>query len=238
MAIVQADIDLMNMAIGRLGAKQITLASYNAGTRPEDVQAELHYEHTRDSLLRSFEWPFAKTRFRLVSSWLTLYTYTTDHYVWNSSTLYKCSTAHVAAALFATDAANWTEVTTATEDTVFNYNYSLPANCLRLVEVIDDDNLDWNLETNYINTNSTAIDIVYIDKVTTTTEWSLAFKEMLVCRLALNLLGPLTGIGKPSLKMRQLLLQELQVLQKQVRAIARQEGNNSGNSDWNNARLI
>ncbi len=113
MALIQVEVDLANQSLGKIGASQTTLAKVTAGTGSEAIQVNLHYEQTRDSLLRTFEWPFAKTRLRLVSAWLTDTTYTTDQYVWQSSLLYKAASAHTSD-VFATDltAGKWTLVST------------------------------------------------------------------------------------------------------------------------------
>lgn len=110
MSLIQAEVDVSNASLGKIGAKQFTLA---VQTSIEGVQANLHFAQTRDSLLRSFEWSFAKTRIAIVSDWLTDTVYTTDQYVWQSSLLYKCIIAHTSGT-FATDltAAKWTLVST------------------------------------------------------------------------------------------------------------------------------
>lgn len=99
MALIQAEVDLANQALGKIAAKQFTLA---VQTTNEGIQANLHFAQTRDMLLRSFEWQFSKTRLRLVSAWLTDTVYTTDQYVWQSGLLYKCAVAHTSDT-FATD---------------------------------------------------------------------------------------------------------------------------------------
>ena len=51
---------IANMALGKLGAKQIASAyTLDTDTTPDGLQAALHYEQTRDALLRSFVWRFA-----------------------------------------------------------------------------------------------------------------------------------------------------------------------------------
>lgn len=109
MALIQAEVDLANQSLGRIGAKQVTLASVTANTRPEDVQVNLNFEQTRDSLLRSFVWPFARVRLRLAGAWETDTSYNTDQYVWQEGLLYKCIVAHESD-VFATDLSNlnWT----------------------------------------------------------------------------------------------------------------------------------
>lgn len=244
MALIQAEIDLANQALGKIGAKQVTFAEQ--GSVP-GVQINLHFVQTRDSLLRSFLWPFAKTRIRLVGGWVTLTVYTTDQYVWQDDALYKSQTNHTAGT-FATDlaAGEWTLISTIDAVAVFGFSYDLPADSLRVNEVNGESpnthhrrhhHRDWELETNTILSTLNEIDLVYIDKITTTTEWDDLFTEMFINKLALNLIGPLTGVGSGTQGFRKDLVTELRELNKQTRAIGRNEGNNTGGRSWNEARL-
>jgi hypothetical protein len=58
-ALTQSEIDVLNQALDRLAAAQITLAGT---TTNEYLVCNRHYAQTRDSLLRSFQWPFASDR--------------------------------------------------------------------------------------------------------------------------------------------------------------------------------
>ncbi len=111
MTLTQAEVDLSNLSYGKFGSKRFTLADQT--TDILGIRADLHFDQTRNALLRSFEWPFAKTRLRLVSAWLTDTIYTTDQYVWQDALLYKCIVAHTSD-VFATDLTNlnWTLVST------------------------------------------------------------------------------------------------------------------------------
>lgn len=53
---------ICNMSLGRLGAKRITDYTDVTDTKPEAIQCRLHYEQTRDALLRSHWWRFARSR--------------------------------------------------------------------------------------------------------------------------------------------------------------------------------
>ena len=62
---VAGDVNIANQALGRIGAEQITTFA------DDSVQAEqalLHYEQTRDALLRSFFWRFASARVELTEN--------------------------------------------------------------------------------------------------------------------------------------------------------------------------
>ena len=63
MAYTQDEIDyVIGPALDRLAAKQVTLATQ---TTVEALVVLRHYAQTRDSLLRSYVWPFAKTQTEL-----------------------------------------------------------------------------------------------------------------------------------------------------------------------------
>ena len=79
---------------------------------------------------------------------------------------------------------------------------------------------------------------MYIDTIDTTTKWDSLFTELMISKLALALLNPLTGSGSTAVNLRNLLLAEVAQLNSQARAIAGQEGNDSGSSSWNNARFL
>jgi hypothetical protein len=57
------ETSLVNMALGKIGAKQIATGyTIDTDTTPDGLQAALHYDQTRDALLRSFIWRFATGR--------------------------------------------------------------------------------------------------------------------------------------------------------------------------------
>lgn len=58
--------DICNLTLGRMGSKTVTAAQITADTDPIAKQCNLHYEQTRDALLRSHKWRFASARASLV----------------------------------------------------------------------------------------------------------------------------------------------------------------------------
>ncbi len=56
------DTKIVNMAFGRIGAKRINDIDDDTDTKPEAIQARLHFEQTRDALIRSHYWRFASDR--------------------------------------------------------------------------------------------------------------------------------------------------------------------------------
>jgi len=232
MALVQLEVNIANMALGRIGAKQITLASCTANTRPEDVQVNLHYEHIRDALLRSSQWNFAIKRLALVGTWVTATVYVAGQYVWTNSLLYKCATGHTAGT-FATDlaAVKWTLVT---DRPSFGYDYQhdLPSDCLRF-DIADIDY--YAVEGKLFLTDDTEVNIQYVYQCTTTTIWDELFKEVMILKLALALLPVLAGTSTRSIK--EDLRQDLQDAMSRARTVTKQETNSTGSSTWNDARF-
>ena len=240
MALIQAEVDLANQSLARLGAKQMTLANQDTVV---GKQANLHFAQTRDSLTRSFNWQFARVPLRLSSGWETATVYTTDQYTYEDSIQYKCAIAHTSDD-FDTDlgAGDWVAVS-ATATDVYGSEYDLPADSLRLYSVIDlnsysDSKQDWALEGNAILSVETELDIVYIKQVTDTTEWDTLFNEMFIIQLALAMLNPLTGIDSGAQSLRNMMLGEYARLSSRARTISRQEGKgNLAKLTWNDARF-
>lgn len=56
---------ICNMSLGRIGAKRINDFDDATDTKPEAIQCRLHYEQTRDALVRSHHWRFASARVAL-----------------------------------------------------------------------------------------------------------------------------------------------------------------------------
>jgi hypothetical protein len=60
MTLTAAEVSLCNESLDRIGAGIFTVA--NQATSVTGLACARHYEKTRDSLLRSYEWPWASTR--------------------------------------------------------------------------------------------------------------------------------------------------------------------------------
>ncbi|MBE3143571.1 MAG: hypothetical protein IMZ61_06570 [Planctomycetes bacterium] len=76
MSLTAAEILILNQSLDRIAAAQITLAGT---TTVEYLACSRNYEQTRDTLLRSFQWPWASTRATLARiSTLTLDVMPTD----------------------------------------------------------------------------------------------------------------------------------------------------------------
>lgn len=112
MALTQPEVDIANKSIGRIGAKQVTLASVTTPTRPEDVQVNLYFESTRDFLLRSYEWNFAIKRLALVQTWATSTAYVAGQYTWINLSSYTITPTISAFDDYSGTVAGTTKVTT------------------------------------------------------------------------------------------------------------------------------
>lgn len=59
---MESNTSICNQALGKIGAKRINNFEDNTDTKPEAIQCRLHFEPTRDALLRSHAWRFASAR--------------------------------------------------------------------------------------------------------------------------------------------------------------------------------
>lgn len=62
------ELDICNMAINKCGIKAITEAQLTANTDASAIACNAHYAQTRDALLRSHWWRFAKARKALTAN--------------------------------------------------------------------------------------------------------------------------------------------------------------------------
>lgn len=56
------ETDILNAALARIGAKRMTAVQFAAESTLEAIHCKLHYDQTRDALLRSHYWRFASAR--------------------------------------------------------------------------------------------------------------------------------------------------------------------------------
>jgi hypothetical protein len=238
---MQSEIDIANESLLRLGDKSglLTLAGYS--TNVVGVKANLLFPQTRDSLLRSYMWNFAKTRFLLVSTWATATAYVVGQYVWypdtsSTSTLYVCPAgkAHTSG-VFVTDlaAGDWVAYT-ARPLYHYAYQYVLPTGVIRLLGSSLNAH-DFDLEGTKILTNQTGVKIHYIDQVVDPNNWDSLFKEVFILSLALKLLPAIGGVGTPTLNAE--LQGELRMAISKARVVNANETNHTGTEAWANARL-
>lgn len=224
-----------NEALDLIGVKSIdSRYDYNTDPSVQAIKCRLHYPKVRKSLIRSFEWPFAQTRIKLVDAWATATAYTTDRYAWISSVLYKCKLAHTSGT-FATDLAvpKW-EIYADRPSCEWDYQYVMPADFLRLKEVYESNG--YYYENRMVLTDDTEVDLKYVRDIENVNEWDELFRQVFVYQLGLKMQATLAGTGRVTLEQRQLLLAELKPLMSKVRTICLQEGNMTGSNEWNDAR--
>jgi hypothetical protein len=227
------------MALGRIGHALTTVALIDADTDPDAKQCNLHYEQTRDALLRSHWWRIARASIRLVSAWATSTVYTTDQYVSNSSVWYKCATAHTSAAATEPPHANWTTLVAAdyTPKIEWDYMWDLPADWLADRYTYDDNDAHRSIYSYAVDgskyyTDESAVDYVYTKKVTAVTDFDPLFIEVLVLSLALKLVLPLAQDKELYTNLKEEMYGRKGLMSK-VRAMDRQEQNTMGIYDKN-----
>ena len=198
--------DIVNMALGKLGAKQIATGyTLDTDTTPDGLQAKLHYAQTRDSLLRSYEWRFASGRAILqMDSVVPAFEYSNQFLLpqdyLRMKSVYSCGSA---------------------ADSTMTYSDSIPPE-------------RWTIEGNKLLINETDVSILYVKQITDTTKFDSLFVEVLILQLALKLLHPLAGTDATQLK--QGLLQELDSAVRRARTVSSADVRKFGSSDFNVAR--
>lgn len=78
-----SETEVINMALGRIGAKRINDFTNNNEDNLQSVQARLHYAQTRDALIRSHSWRFARSRATLSAN--AAYSADTTTFEWTSA---------------------------------------------------------------------------------------------------------------------------------------------------------
>lgn len=251
MALPTTELEIDNMSLGRIGAKRITQAQLDASpiTDVNAQHCDLHYEQSRDSLQRSHWWRFARTRIELVSAWETAKVYTTDQYVSNDDVWYKCLVAHTSGALDdepgtgAVADTYWTTLSASdyTPEVEWDYMWDLPSDYLRFRSIYEEGGATSKsrrraIEGQILLTNLSGINLLYIKRVTTITEFDPLYVEILVLQLALKLVPPLVGVGSAGQSLLSELKNELKPLMSKVQAVDDNETDVGGRSDWNLAR--
>ena len=126
-----------------------------------------------------------------------------------------------------------------TPDFEWTFQYELPTDFKRLIDVYQDDGTDavdrrWTLEGNRILTDYAECDIRYVKNVTDPDDFNPLFSEVLILRLAWKLIPPLAG--SLSRTDRDDIWSELQSAERKARTVCGQENNQTGRKDLNLAR--
>jgi hypothetical protein len=241
-----------------IDSSDTSTADTGTGGSPYE-KLELVFDQTRDSLMRSFEWNFARARLELSNDWDDATAYTTDQYVWEDSVLYKCNTAHTSEATFNNDYVMdgtdfvmddtdyvrdstitfyWDMVTDRPEH-YWDYRYDLPANFKRFCNKwLKHNETRYKIEGNKILCDETELDINYIAQVTDPTDFDSLFTEVLIYDLAIKLTYSLVGAGYPAQALRKSLREERKdtiTRAKSVNSIESDQGRRKS-YEWVNAR--
>jgi hypothetical protein len=262
MALTENEVTICNQALAKIGSFTLdfsdTTGTGNSGMAGNVFnKCNIQYAQTRNALLRSADWNFAAERLTLVNSWATDTAYTTDQYVWSSSVLYKCNTAHLSD-VFETDyiydddvlvmdgdepirdesigLRHWDMILTRCQFE-FSYKYSVPADFARLKPNYFKDNwIEARVEGAYILTDETGLEIKYTKKVTDPDDFDPLFTEVLICDLALKLLVSLAGSGYVMLAGKKDIQQERIIAIRRARNVCASENKPLNLSQWVNAR--
>lgn len=113
------------------------------------------------------------------------------------------------------------ELAASTDTPVFGFDYQflVPTNCLRVLE-IDVDDYDWQREGNYILTDSSTLKIKYIKKITDTSRYDSTFAEALATKLAADISYSLIQ----SVTLKDTLIKESDMAIRTARSFDAQEG--------------
>lgn len=262
MALTQDELAICNQALASIGQKEVSYtdtSTADTGTAGNPYnKCDLIYAQTRNALMRSFEWNFARTRLELVNDWVTETSYTTDQYVWEDSLLWKCTTAHFSdgwntdlvvdgsdyvmrdADYVRDDAIQfYWDIVSDRPETVWDYRYALPADFIRFKNKwLRDNEYEYALEGRNVLTDETEFNVEYIRKVTDTDEFDPLFTEVLIFDLAIKLTFSLMGAGYQTQALRRDLREERKLrisTAKAVNSLEKIEGVWPSNQ-WVNAR--
>ena len=233
-----SETSLCNMSLGRLGATRISNVETDSSLQA--IQCRLHYEPTRDALLRSHSWRFTRGRIRLASVWVADSIYTTDQYTLNDSVWYKCAVAHTSSSATEPPHANWTTLVASdyTPEFEWDFMWDLPSDFSRFRSIDEETGVTSRKNRHAIEgqrflTNFSTVSLLYVKKVTDVTEFDSLFVEVLVWLLADKMIGPLAG-GDAKIQVK--IDTALKKLMPKVLAVDEDETDTGGRSDWNLAR--
>lgn len=121
----------------------------------------------------------------------------------------------------------------------WTYEYALPDDGLRLVDVYQDDNTGypsdrWEIEGKKLLTYYDTVDVQYVKDVIDPTQFDDLFAELLILRLAMKLVNPLAGTSAEAFKAE--MREELRTIEYKAACVADQENNTTGRFNWALAR--
>jgi hypothetical protein len=96
----------------------------------------------------------------------------------------------------------------------------LPTDCLRVLEVVDGEEIDWQKEGNYLVSDTTSMDILYIAKITDVGNYPPHFSRALALKLAASVSYALVQ----STSLKEMLEKKAEFTLAQARSFDGQEG--------------
>ena len=200
--------DIANIALRTLLFKQ---AISDFTSTPQGIIMGDVYEHVKVAELRKHSWNFAIKKTTLTNNdWVTLTSYAVGDIVEYDDTLYKCLTAHTSGT-FATDlaASKWEEAPAFTE---YAYIHKLPLDFLRALQVDEDVEAQYEINSTHIESDYETLKLKYIYEAAEDN-----FSEEFILVLALALAKEVCyAITNDHTRQKEL---EYQYYQKQIEAI-------------------
>lgn len=228
MAYIQADVDIMNQALRRVGAESIVLTDANSPTSKPAKVVTSYYDNTIREVLRLIPWNSAISRAQLTgsadsttnyaykyslsgllpySAWKSSTAYKLGDFVINSGKWYVCVKAGTSAS---SGGPSVTSNSAPEPDNTVNWFYlgSAPTtSVIRTLDINGDDSIPYKIEgTNLYCNESSPVKLRYVSLVSPPFTDSL-FVETVVSRLASKICFALCG--DPNIA--QLLYQEFTV---------------------------
>lgn len=204
----ESETTIVNMALARVGAKRINDYDDTSDTKPEAIQARLHYVQTRDALQRSHLWVFNKTR----SQW-SRDTVTPD-FEYDYQFLIPSDFLRFR---YVVDAAG-------NHNEISHYSHSIERKSDGTRVLLSD-------------LSDEELDVVYSARITDCSKWDPLFTEVLILKLAKKFATPLAGSDKEIMASIKEDLKELEPRVRSLDR-NEGWGTRQGDLDtWNDARL-
>jgi len=196
---VGSSVGIANVALSKIGAQRIV--AFNENTENARLLNAI-YGTIRDEVLRAHPWNFAIKRsapalcWSMPDAWTTGTAYIVGDMVMYNDYPYECQIAHTSGT-WATDlaAGDWAAETTDWIPYEYAYSHTIPADCLRVIDVTTGTNRieDFKIEDGKILSDYDVIYIRYIYRTTDASVFDANFISCFATRLASECSLPLTG---------------------------------------------
>lgn len=121
----------------------------------------------------------------------------------------------------------------------WTYEFALPSDGLRLVNIYQDDGSDladarWEIQGKKLLTHYEEVNAEYIQNITDPTKYDELFIELFILKLAMKMINSVAGTSAEKFKAE--LREEIRIAEYRARVVAEQENNTTGRTDWILAR--